>query len=200
MTLRTLTLAAIVAALGAPALAGGLAPSGPDPIIAAPPPPAPDRGWTGPYVGAQLGWGWASIQESGDPDIDGDGYVAGVHAGYNFDFGRFVMGIELDYNLADISFDDSDPDDTITALSHLKLRGGYDAGRTLFYVAGGAARAKADGGASGSGTFYGLGVEHRFTDRLSGGVEYLMHDFEDFYSDGIDLDLRTLQARLSFRF
>ena len=53
-------------------------------------PVAPVFDWTGPYVGAQLGWGWASIVESGDPDIDGDGYVAGVHAGYNYDFGNIV--------------------------------------------------------------------------------------------------------------
>lgn len=201
MTLRIVTLALMSACLAGPALAGGLAAAGSDPVIAAPPPAtAPDRGWTGPYAGAQLGWGWASIEESGDPDIDGDGHVAGVHAGFNYDFGRLVAGVEVDHNLADIAFDDGDPGDTVTALSRLKFRGGYDAGRTLFYLSGGAARAKAEGGASGSGTFYGLGVEHRFTERLSGGVEYLTHDFGDFYSNGIDLGLRTLQARLSFRF
>lgn len=200
MKTRSLGLAFAAACLGAPALAGGLAPVVADPVIAAPPPVVAERGWTGPYAGVQLGWGWASIQESGDPDIDGDGYVAGVHIGYNHDFGNFVGGIELDYNAADIEFDNGDPDATITSLAHLKLRGGFDAGRTLFYLAGGVARAKADGGASGTGPFYGLGVEHRFTDRMSGGLEYLMHDFDDFYSGGINLDVRTLQARVSFNF
>jgi opacity protein-like surface antigen len=170
-----------------------------DPVVV-PPAPPPGLDWTGPYAGVQLGWGWASIVESGDPDIDGDGFVAGVHAGYNQDLGRFVLGVEIDYNLADITFENDDPDAAITSLAHLKLRGGFDAGRTLFFASAGIARAEAEGGASGSGPAFGLGVEHRFSDRLSAGAEFLVHQFDDFYSGGIDLELQTLQARVSFNF
>lgn len=111
-----------------------------------------------------------------------------------------VLGVELQYNLANIEFDSGDPDNTINSLAHLKLRGGYDTGATLFYGAIGLADAEADGGASGSGSLYGLGIEHRFSERLSGGVEYLVHEFDDFYSDGIDLEVQTLQARVSLHF
>jgi predicted porin len=177
-----------------------MAPTPADPIVIVPPPVAPTYDWTGPYVGVQLGMGWASIVESGDPDIDGDGSVAGVHLGYNYDFGNFVAGVELDYNSADISFDSGDPDDTIDTLSHLKVRAGYDFGRTWLYVAGGSAHAESQGGESGSSAFYGVGVEHLFSERISGGMEYLTHEFDDFYSGGINLELDTLQARVSFRF
>ena len=189
----------LAALIGAPAYAGGLTPvTTPEPVVVAPVAPVFD--WTGPYVGAQLGWGWASIVESGDPDIDGDGFVAGVHAGYNYDFGNIVAGIELAYNLANIEFENGDPDDTIDTLSNLKLRVGYDTGRTWFYLAGGIARAEAAGGASGSGNVLGLGVEQRFSQRWSGGVEYLRYNFDDFYSGGINLEAQTLQARVSYRF
>jgi outer membrane immunogenic protein len=196
---KALFLVAAACALGSPALAGGPVIVPADPVVALPD-PLPLLDWTGPYAGVQLGWGWASIVESGDPDIDGDGYVAGVHIGYNHDFGNFVAGLELDYNAADIAFENDDPDATINRLAHLKLRAGYDAGATLFYAAAGVARAESDGDDSGSGNFYGLGIEHRFSDRLSGGAEYLTHDFDDFYSGGINLEVQTLQARLSLHF
>lgn len=196
---RPLALATLIGIAAHPVLAGGPVVVPDDPIIAAPL-LAPVEDWTGPYVGAQLGWGWASIVEAGDPDIDGDGYVAGLHLGYNQDFGAFVAGVELQYNAANIEFENDDPDDTIDALAHLKLRAGYDSGATLFYGAIGIAHAEAEGGASGSGSVYGVGIEHRFSERLSGGAEYLRHEFDDFYSGGIDLDVQTLQARVSLRF
>jgi outer membrane immunogenic protein len=196
---RTLFAAALLGLAASPGLAGGPVFVPEDPVIVPPVADLPPD-WTGPYVGAQLGWGWASIVESGDPDIDGDGPVGGVHLGYNQDFGTFVLGAELQYNAANIEFENDDPADTITSLAHLKLRGGYDTGATLFYGAVGVAEAESDGGDSGSGSLYGLGIEHRFSERLSGGAEYLVHQFDDFYSGGIDLEVQTLQARLSLHF
>jgi opacity protein-like surface antigen len=196
---KTLSLAAVLGLVACPVLAGGPVVVPADPVIT-PPVVALPPDWTGPYVGGQLGLGWASIVESGDPDIDGDGPLGGVHLGYNQDFGSFVLGVELQYNVANIEFDSGDPDDTIESLAHLKLRGGYDTGATLFYGAIGVAEAQSDGGDSGSGNLYGLGIEHRFSERLSGGVEYLVHEFDDFYSGGIDLEVQTLQARVSLHF
>jgi hypothetical protein len=198
MTRRVLAALVLSAAAG-PALAGGPVIVPPDPVVVAPP-PEPVLDWTGLYAGGQLGFGRASIVESGDPDIDGDGYVAGLHLGYNQDFGSFVIGAELHYNAAEIEFDSGDPEDTITRLAHVKLRAGYDAGQTLYYVAAGIADAEAEGGASGSGGVYGAGIERLFSERISGGVEYLVYEFDDFYSGGINLEVQTLQARLSWHF
>jgi outer membrane immunogenic protein len=68
--------------------------------------------WTGPYAGVHLGYGW------GDPAVHVDplphnfvspdqapstihpgptGIVGGVQAGYNYQMGRFVAGIEADF-------------------------------------------------------------------------------------------------------
>lgn len=196
---RTVILIAALSCAASPVLAGGPMVIPADPVVMAPSPP-PSLDWTGLYGGAQLGWGWASIVESGDPEIDGDGFVGGLHLGFNQDFGSIVAGIELDYNIAKIEFDSGDPDATINALAHLKLRAGFDTGSTLLYLAGGVVRAEAEGGASGTGPFYGLGIEHRFSPRLSGGAEYLVHSFDDFYSGGINLEVQTLQARLSLHF
>lgn len=195
---RTLVASALLGLLSLPAMAGGPVIVPDDPLPYAPPVAGSD--WTGVYVGGQLGWGWASIVESGDPDIDGDGPAGGIHLGYNHDFGKVVAGVELQYNIAKIEFENDDPDDTIERLAHLKLRGGYDAGATLFYLAAGVAQASSAGGDSGSGSLYGLGIEHRFSDRLSGGLEYLVHNFDDFYSGGIHLEVQTLQARVSLKF
>lgn len=190
---------AVAALLCGPALAAGPTLPPAEPTVT-PPPALPAELWTGPYAGVQFGMGWATISEEGDPDVDGDGYVAGVHLGYNHDFGRLIAGVEVDYNAADIEFDNGDPDVTIETLSHLKLRAGIDLGQSWLYVAGGSARAKDAEGTSATEPFYGIGFEHRFSNRLSGGVEYLVHQFDDFYTDGIDLDLNTLQARVSYHF
>ena len=74
--------------------------------------PAPVSTWTGFYVGAQLGYAWGSdrseISVPGFPfvftndDHDASGVVGGVHAGYNFQTGLAVFGVEGDLEIAGI--------------------------------------------------------------------------------------------------
>lgn len=101
-----LTLAAPAAFAGAP---GKLAPVV-DPVVAVPPPvPRVMVGdWTGPYVGATLGFGRARW-EGDNVEVDEEGNVietvreffregqfgVGGHVGYNADMGNFVVGGEL---------------------------------------------------------------------------------------------------------
>lgn len=54
--------------------------------------------WTGFYAGGQLGY--ADIDGTGA--ADGSGGTYGVHGGYNYDFGQFVLGGEVDYDKLDI--------------------------------------------------------------------------------------------------
>jgi outer membrane immunogenic protein len=74
--------------------------------------PSPVATWTGFYVGAQAGYAWGSDQTRIDvpgfpfsfvgPDHDTSGAVGGLHAGYNFQTGLAVFGVEGDLELAGI--------------------------------------------------------------------------------------------------
>ena len=60
-------------------------------------------GWTGAYLGANLGYGWSRV--SGEFDafaLKGDGIVGGFHAGYNHQIRNFVLGVEGDFNWSDV--------------------------------------------------------------------------------------------------
>lgn len=166
----------------------------PAPIVT----PVMDQGsdWSGFYAGLQYGKGDGELS-SLDGSTDFDAY--GVHAGYNRDFGRFVLGGELDYNRLDIDTVDEKGD-----LTRLRARAGYDMGRFLPYVTLGAARVSAD-----LGTFdlketaftYGIGGEFKVTERVSLGAEYTRQDFDDVNDiDGLNLDSDMVQLRASFRF
>ena len=159
-----------------------------------------DGDWTGFYAGAQLGNGNVT---SNTPGLDGNDVIGGVHAGYRHDLGRAVLGAELDYNAANIDISDTLPDTTLDSVARLKLMAGYDVGRALVYVTGGAAYAEATlagAGASGDGYFAGVGVDYRLTDNLNLGGELLGHRFDDFDDSGVDVEAVTLQAKIAYRF
>ncbi len=195
------TIATLTVLMGAPAFAGGLGDVAPEPVLApveAPIATRPDGDWAGGYVGAQLGFGDVDSNGGG---LDGDGAIGGVHAGYRFDYGQFVAGAELDYDIANI--DIGAADDTLDSVARLKLIAGADLGRTLIYGTAGAAYAEATvGGAtrSDNGVFAGLGADYALSDQWSVGGEYLMHKFDDFDGSGVDLDVQTLKAKVSFQF
>jgi outer membrane immunogenic protein len=187
--------------LGAPALAGGLADPVTEPVIAPVEEPvvSNDGDWGGAYVGAQLGYGDVDSNGAG---LDGTGAIGGVHAGYLFDYGKFVAGVELNYDVTNIDLGTA-PDDTLDSVARLKLIGGADLGRTLLYGTVGAAHAEATvGGAdlNGNGYFAGVGAQYALSDQWSVGGEYLFHKFKDFDTTTVDLDVQTLQAKVSFSF
>src|SRR5215831_9673565 len=84
-------------ALGAfaPASAADLAAR---PYTKAPPMPAAVYNWTGFYLGIVGGGAW---QSDSDPKMKG-GFVGGT-AGYNWQTGNVVFGLEADGNWADVS-------------------------------------------------------------------------------------------------
>jgi len=188
--------AAILALAAGPALAGSPEPAPVAPIVAAPVPvAAPGHDWTGFHAGAQLGYGDIDAGESGD-DV-----LGGVHAGYTYDFGDYVLGGEIDYNAADIDL--SNGAGSFDGLTRLKLKGGYDFGGTLLYGTLGAAYAEATlagNGASDTGYFAGIGVAHMLTDSISLGGEAIYHEFDDFDGTGTDIEATTLSAKVSFHF
>lgn len=187
--------------LGAPAFAGGLADPAPEPVIA----PveqtvvSTDGDWGGAYVGAQLGFGDVDSNGAG---LDGEGAIGGIHAGYLFDYGNFVAGAELNYDVSNIDLG-TVAGDQLDSVARLKLIGGADLGRTLLYGTVGAAYAEASVGGvdlSDNGFFAGLGAQYALSDQWSVGGEYLYHQFDDFDATGVDFDVQTLQAKVSFSF
>ena len=97
---------ALTTLVGSPTLAADL--SRPAPAYKAPlPPPAPIFTWTGFYLGGNLGGAWAQrdITDSLYGLTWGSGssnavFIGGGQAGFNYQFGRFVLGVEGDFDWA----------------------------------------------------------------------------------------------------
>ncbi len=181
----------------APAIAGGFADPVVEPVIepvAAAPAVRQTGNWGGFYAGGQLGYGSGS---TGGVDLDGG--LLGAHAGYNFDLGGFVVGAELDGDLARLDLDTAGRIDRII---RLKGRAGVDMGDMMFYGTAGVARARLDTGAgnvSDNGYFGGIGLDYALSDSMIVGGEALVHRFDNF-GGGPGVKATTLRAKMSFRF
>lgn len=198
------TIATLIAAtaLGSSvALAGNITPAPQEPAVIAPA-PAPARAdgdWGGFYGGAQLGWGTFDA-DGGTLNESEDGVVGGLHAGYNWDLGNWVLGAEADIDGSDIDFASGGGIDSIT---RLKLRAGPDLGRTFLYATLGGAYADGDVAGTGFsewGYVAGVGVDYQLNERWVLGADALYHQIDDITPAGDDLDGTTVRARASLRF
>jgi outer membrane immunogenic protein len=162
--------------------------------------PVPIFTWTGVYVGAHVGY--ANVHDSAavppfglTPNTDTAGLAAGAHAGYNYQIGQFVMGVEGDV--------DGLTNRTTTVLGptiyganlpiqgSIRGRAGIAFDRTLFYATGGGAFADIEHTyniGTGLGTFYrdskgkvgwtvGGGVEFAITHHWIVRAEYRYSDY-----------------------
>ena len=194
MKTAVLTPAAALAALATPALAGSPQPPAPAPVVSSPAisPAGPD--WTGFYGGAQIGY--ANI-DSNVPGVDGDGLIGGLLAGYDYDFGTFVLGGGLDYDFADITIA---PGVSVDNVFRAKVRGGVELGNGLLYATGGYAQADASLLGTEDGYFIGAGYDFLITEQFSVGGEVLYHEFDNYGPTTVDVDATTFQIRGAFRF
>jgi outer membrane immunogenic protein len=180
----------------------------------APPAMAPVFSWAGFYVGAHVGYAWGDEHDNlsdtlttlGDK-FDIDGVIGGVHAGYNWQAGATLFGIEGDFDGSGIkgSFFPVDADlqqflgrdGTLSFKSHwqasLRARLGVVTGNWLLYATGGVAFADVKSNldfldCEGSCVFKedshvlvgwtaGGGVEHAFSPNWIGRVEARYTDF-----------------------
>jgi outer membrane immunogenic protein len=142
-------------AFSAPAFASDL-PNTKEPPVFTPPPPV--FSWTGPYVGAQVGYEWGTTGGDlynaasgalieGLPAYNGSGVVGGLHAGYNYQISQFVLGIEGDVEGSSYSGSGADPGvarpftaytTNIPVQGSIRGRVGFAWDRVLFYATGGA--------------------------------------------------------------
>jgi outer membrane immunogenic protein len=194
---QPLVFAALLLLLGAygPACAGGSLKDG----------PSYGFSWTGFYIGGHAGLTTGNTQggvEEFGPfvsaltatDYSMDGAVYGVHGGYNYQSGNYVLGIEGSFSSSDAS-----GNTTCVVLLNCKReldwvaslvgRLGYAMDRNLVYVKGGVAWADLQtdvgivgldilsGGDTHTGWVVGFGFEHAMTDSILLRIDYSHMDF-----------------------
>ena len=185
-----------------PALAADL----PAPAPAAAPVYVAPFSWTGFYVGGELGWIRTDPQYTtgavllGTPFVVSaatgkDGLSYGVLAGYNYQMGNVVLGIEGDFQgwtVGKIRYT-AITGDFLTAHSKwggsVRGRLGYAADRVLLYLSGGAAFLSNETSIPTTGISFGgddtrvgwtagAGVDYAFTNNWFTGLEYRYSQFQ----------------------
>ena len=210
MTGKLLLAAAAVAVLSGSAVAADLyvPPAQPAPVAVAP--AATD--WDGPYIGASLGYGWGTADDTTAGDSASlQGWTVGGQIGYNFHLSdNVVAGVEGDLNWSNESGDYA----AVPANSFRKnwdgsLRGrlGLDLDGILPYVEAGVAFANATqdpGGLNGTYTGWtaGGGVEFKLADQVSANVEYRYTNYgtQTLGADSVDLHDNTVKVGLNYHF
>jgi outer membrane immunogenic protein len=216
IAMKKFLLAALLAGVATSALAADL------PTRKAPPPPTPAYAppaftWTGFYIGVNGGYGFGDLTKSnfGSPS----GGLVGGTAGYNYQIGQFVAGVEGDLDWADLNKSGVNaiaPYKTdIDSLATVRARAGFAVDRALLFVTGGYAGAEMNASYAGigsqsdwrSGGVIGGGLEYAFTDNISAKAEYLYAPFYDkSYFGGTPgaeksgLDLSLVRAGLNYKF
>ena len=188
--------------------------------------PAAAYSWNGCYVGLQGGAAWSSAtQVPTGRDLNPSGYLAGGQLGCNWHFSpNMVVGLEIDAAGASITQlgvflgGGLTIEERIKSIITVRARLGHTMGNSLLYVTGGAAWANAErfvnlfgttgtASATHTGWVIGLGIEHAFSNRWSGKIEYLYHDLGSqtyIYTFGlnptVNVKLQTLKFGVNYRF
>lgn len=211
--IRSILFAASAALVSSAAVAADLPYETPAGEYAAP--GAPAATWTGGYVGAQAGYGWAKSDNRGLRDTKPNGANVGAFAGYNhqFDGSPVVIGAETDLNY------NSGSDSKTGAVARIKneqqwsgatrARIGYAFDRVMPYAAAGVAYggqkvSVRSGAVSGSddktavGYTVGAGVEGLVTDNVTARVEYRYTDYgsDKYKIDGARVKSSTTDNRV----
>jgi outer membrane immunogenic protein len=183
--------------------------------------------WTGLYLGANGGYGWGDSRWDFPGGTTGDfkisGGLLGLTAGYNYQIGGAVLGVEADANWTDIrGSSNANCGPTCftnnTWLTTVRGRVGYAVDRLLPYVTGGAAIGnikahlgtlpeQSDGRV---GWTVGAGAEFAFFRNWSAKVEYLYVNLDSFSCGAaacgvpapteVRFDTGVLRAGVNYRF
>ena len=186
------------------------------------PPPAPPAAiapaatdWDGPYIGASVGYGWATVTDNTSPDSSAaNGWLLGGQLGYNFHLSdTLVGGVEGDLNWNDqqgSGFTGVDAGDSYRINWDGSIRGrlGLDFDGVLPYVEAGIAFANADLDTPAAinntytGWTAGAGVEFKVADPLSVNVEYRYSDYGDqtYGGESLHLNNNIVKAGVNYHF
>lgn len=176
--------------------------------------------WSGFYAGVNGGYGWGEFSQAGAVPLDQlKGVLGGVQVGYNYDLGGLVLGVEGDFQLANVKHTPVGGSFAIEQFGTVRARAGLAVDRFLPYVTGGLAVANANVNNSGVAPAYnenkvhvgwtvGAGVEFAATDNITLKTEYLYADFgKASYAGpaggtGGDINVRAhiVRAGVNFKF
>jgi opacity protein-like surface antigen len=183
------------------------------------PPPVILSDWAGFYIGINGGGGWANNKFDLNNELNGtaSGGLVGGHAGYNWQYGNVVAGIEVDFDGADlkktvtgVGFSQTQKTDE---LSTARARLGYIVlPNLLAYGTAGAGFGHLEvndtlGDNDAVNTFgwvAGAGLEYKVFGPLIGRVEYLHYDFGKTslpqLGDNIKESVDAVRGGLSYKF
>ena len=182
-------LVALAGTVAGSALAADMTPRYPQQPYVKAPLYNPVFSWTGFYLGLNGGGGWghSSWDRTGEIDLSG-GFIGGT-AGFNWQTGQMVLGIEGDVDWSGMSgtsaaFCSAGCTTKNDWLGTVRGRVGYSFDRFLPYFTGGAAFGAVKGSVTGFGSFSqtkvgwtgGAGLEYAFTDNWTTKLEYLYVD------------------------
>lgn len=168
--------------------------------------------WTGFYVGINGGYAWGTSEWT-TPAINTSpsGWLIGGTLGYNYQMGSVVLGIEGDFDYADVRGTAACGafvcETKTTYLGTIRGRLGYAFDRFMPYVTGGGAYgdikasstdpATTGGSASKFGWTVGGGLEYAFLGNWSAKIEYLYVDLGTF-NCGATCTIGPLHNEISF--
>jgi outer membrane immunogenic protein len=151
--------------------------------------------WGGSYIGAHVGGGSGSVSITGAPNsFDLTGVAGGVHLGYNYQFGKFVAGVEGEANILGVSESDSafglSATLEATWMASLRARLGVEIGASLLYATAGLAWSQIETDVTGlgftatasdvmTGAAWGAGLEHKLSQTMIARAEVIHFDFSD---------------------
>ena len=154
-------------------------------------PYAPPVNWSGPYLGVEGGGGWGSSSHSDSTGFSSgsfavDGGLLGGTAGYNWQTGPWVFGIEGDIEATGASDTFAPWKFSNPWFGTVRGRAGYAFSNILFYGTAGLAFGELKGETFGlsethtnAGWTAGVGAEFGFAPNWSAKIEYLYVDLAD---------------------
>ena len=139
--------------------------------------------WAGPYLGGNLGYEWGSVDNNATKP---SGVAGGVQAGYNWQSGALVFGVEGDLEATGANDTFAPYKFSNPWFGTARGRVGYAFNNVLFYGTGGLAFGELRGETFGlseshtnAGWTAGVGAEFGFAPNWSAKIEYLYVDLSD---------------------
>jgi outer membrane immunogenic protein len=164
--------------------------------------------WAGPYLGANLGYAWGSVDNN---QTRPSGFSGGAQAGYNWQTGPWVFGVEGDIQATGATDTFAPWKFSNPWFGTVRGRAGYALNNILFYGTGGLAFGELRGETFGlaeshtnAGWTAGVGTEFGFAQNWSARIEYLYVDLANsgFTITGVSNGYRfgTVRAGVNYHF